>query len=452
MHFQVTKSDKSTKARVGRLTTPHGEVHTPVFMPVGTQGTVKAMTPEELKELGAEIILGNTYHLSLRPGSDVIAKLGGLHKFMHWDGPILTDSGGYQVFSLGREFKSAVSSQRLAVSSPPPLPSPSHHKDVGGQARGEGEGGGDRRNDNTAISVKVTDEGVHFQSPIDGGRKHFLTPESAIEIQEALGSDIIMVLDECIPHDATKEIVRKSMELSLDWAARGLAARKTNNALFGIVQGGMYHSLRAEYIQRLLEITEDRVQRTEEGRRTKDEGRGDESVVQVSGSERSSIVHRPSSFDGYAIGGLSVGEPVELMYELVDHCTNLLPQDKPRYLMGVGKPRDLLECIERGIDMFDCVLPSRNGRTGSLFTAAGEINIRNSCYIDDPNPADETCTCYTCKNYSRAYIRHMFMANEILGARLATIHNLHFYFDLIRKARKAIAEERFLEFKNSEVK
>jgi queuine tRNA-ribosyltransferase len=379
--FEVTKNCPETKARAGRFKTSHGEVQTPVFMPVGTQGTVKAMTPEELKGLGAEIILGNTYHLSLRPGHEVIKGLGGLHKFMHWDGPILTDSGGFQIFSLGREFRE------------------------GGIKTSRARQGTDDAKDGP-ISVRLSDEGVHFQSPIDGGVRHFLTPEIAIEIQEALGSDIMMVLDECLPHGENERRTKESMDLSLKWAERCLAARRSDNALFGIVQGGMFKNLRSEYIERLS-----------------------------------------GGFDGYSIGGLSVGEPNELMYEIADHCTDLLPKDKPRYLMGVGTPEDLLECIDRGIDMFDCVMPSRNGRTGTVMTEKGDINVKNSRYRDDPNPPDRDCRCYTCRNYSMAYIRHMFMCNEILGARLATIHNLHFYLNLIRDIRSAIGGERFAEFK-----
>ena len=409
--FELIKTSKECQARVGKMITPHGEVQTPVFMPVGTQGTVKAMTPEELIGLGAEIVLGNTYHLSLRPGHEVIKKLGGLHKFMHWNGPILTDSGGFQVFSLGR----IVSRQLSAVSKTD-----------------------DRQptTDDTIISSKVTEEGVRFRTPIDGGREHFLTPELTVEIQETLGSDIMMVLDECLPHGEDEATTRESAELSLRWAARCLTARKGDNALFGIVQGGMYKHLRGEYIERLMDIG---------------------IFCHPCGNRDSEYSHEipayagmtKRGFDGYALGGLSVGEPNELMYKITEHCTKSLPKDKPRYLMGVGTPEDLLECIERGIDMFDCVMPSRNGRTGSVMTAKGDLNVKNARFRDEPNPPDADCGCYTCRNYSMAYIRHMFMCNEILGARLATIHNLHFYLNLIREVRSAIAEDRFLEFKKA---
>ncbi len=380
--FEVTKKCPQTKARTGRMKTSHGEIVTPVFMPVGTQGTVKAMLPEELVDLGAEIVLGNTYHLSLRPGHETIKKLGGLHKFMNWSRPILTDSGGFQIFSLGKP------------------------------------GLGDKKEDAGIISVKLKEDGVEFQSPIDGGIKHFLSPESALEIQEALGSDIMMVLDECLHAEADETTTRKSMELSLRWADRCLKARKTDNALFAIVQGGMFKNLRKEYIERISAPP------THE--RTK---------------------ARTHQYNGYAIGGLSVGEPNEVMYDITNYCTNLLPIDKPRYLMGVGTPEDLLECIERGIDMFDCVMPSRSGRTGQLHTSHGDLAVKNAQYKDDPNPPDRDCACYTCRNYSMAYIRHMFMCNEILGARLATIHNLHFYLNLIRMARSNINNGKFLEFK-----
>ncbi len=399
--FSVTKESSKCKARIGRFKTSHGVVNTPVFMPVGTQGTVKAMTPEELIGLGAEIILGNTYHLSLRPGQDVIKKLGGLHKFMNWKGPILTDSGGFQIFSLGRGGGGVKGSKNNALLDSSVA--------ILRQAQDE----------RTLISSKVTEEGVKFCTPIDGGRQHFLTPESAVEIQEALGSDIMMVLDECLPHEENETRTRESMELSLRWAGRCLAARKGDNALFGIVQGGMYKDLRREYIERLLLIPP--VPPLEKG------GEG--------------------GFDGYAIGGLSVGEPNELMYDITDHCTDYLPKDKPRYLMGVGTPEDLFECIERGIDMFDCVMPSRNGRTGMVMTYQGNLNVMNARFTEDANPPDAACQCYTCRNYSMAYLRHMFKCNEILGARLATIHNLHFYLDLIRNIRSAIEADKLKEFK-----
>ncbi len=396
--FSVTKTCKDSKARAGKIITSHGEIKTPVFMPVGTQGTVKAMLPEELVELGTEIILGNIYHLSLRPGHETIKKLGGLHKFMNWKRPILTDSGGFQVFSLGRDVGRRTS-------------------DIGRQTSDIRHRMSDAgKTDKAIIFSKVTEEGVHFQTPIDGGLKHFLTPELAIEIQEALGSDIMMVLDECLPHGETESRTRESMELSLRWAERCLRARRSENALFGIVQGGMYRELRREYIERLINI-------------------------------------EPSNeFNGYAIGGLSVGEPNELMYNITGYCTDFLPKDKPRYLMGVGTPENLLECISLGIDMFDCVWPTRNARTATLITASGDLNAKNAKHKDDANPPDPSCICYTCRNYSMAYLRHMYMCNEIVGARLGTIHNLHFYIDLIRNIRSAIAENRFVEFKREFLK
>ncbi|MBI4127063.1 MAG: tRNA guanosine(34) transglycosylase Tgt [Deltaproteobacteria bacterium] len=354
----LQSASTGTRGRVGMITTSHGAIHTPCFMPVGTQGTVKAMTPEELKLLGAEIVLSNTYHLYLRPGHERVKKLGGLHRFMHWDRPILTDSGGYQIFSLAD------------------------------------------------LRRSFTDDGVEFQSHLDGGAKHFLSPEIAIEIQEALGSDIMMVLDECTPYPASEPTARTSMELSLRWAKRCLSARKSQNALFGIVQGGMYPHLRKEYIESL-----------------------------------------ESNFDGYAIGGLSVGEPKDMMLGMVDVCTQSLPHDKPRYLMGVGTPEDILDAIDHGIDMFDCVLPTRNARNGELFTSTGDIRIKGAEYTDDNRPLDESCTCETCRHYSRAYLRHLAMANEILYARLATLHNLHLYIDLLRRARVSLEENGFPEFK-----
>lgn len=356
MVFSVSKKAKNSKARLGKIITPHGEIQTPVFMPVGTQATVKAMSPEELKETGAEIILGNTYHLFLKPGHKTIQKLGGLHKFMHWDGPILTDSGGYQIFSLSQ-------------------------------------------------TCKITPEGAYFQTPIDGGAPHLLTPELAIEIQEALGADIMMVLDECLPYPAAEAQARQSMEISLNWARRSLAARTNSAALFGIVQGGMYPYLRKEYIERL------------------------------------------GSFNGYAIGGLSVGEPPAQMLELTDLCTDYLPDEKPRYLMGVGMPKDLIEAIDLGIDMFDCILPTRNARHGTIFTSKGVLHLRNEPYKEDPRPLDENCACYTCRHYSRAYLRHLTCAKEILSARLCTLHNLHFYLALVEQARLAIGQDRYAEFK-----
>ncbi len=355
MKFDLLKNQND--ARRGRLDFPRGTIETPAFMPVGTYGTVKAMTPEELDGIGAEIILGNTFHLMLRPGMEVIKEFGGLHKFMHWDKPILTDSGGFQVFSL-------------------------------------------------AESRKITEEGAHFRSPVDGS-KVFLGPEEAIQIQHTLGSDIVMIFDECTPYPATEEEAADSMRLSLRWAKRSKDAHGDNeNALFGIVQGGMYESLREESLTGLKEI----------------------------------------GFDGYAIGGLSVGEPVELMMEVLDNIMSGMPEDKPRYLMGVGTPENLVESVRRGIDMFDCVMPTRNARNGHLFTEVGDIRIRNATHRHDPSPVDENCACYTCENYSRAYLHHLDKTNEILGARLNTIHNLYYYQYLMKGLRAAIEKNNLDEF------
>jgi queuine tRNA-ribosyltransferase len=345
------------KARAGRLTLAHGVVETPVFMPVGTYGTVKAMTPEELVDLGASIVLGNTYHLMLRPGEALVRELGGLHRFMHWDRPILTDSGGFQVFSLG-----------------------------------------DLRS--------IDEQGVTFRSPVNGDRI-FLSPERSMAVQRALGSDIVMVFDECTPYPASLGAARVSMELSMRWAARSKAAHGDNpNALFGIVQGGVYPELRGESVARLLDI----------------------------------------GFDGYAIGGLSVGEPKEDMLEMTAHTAARLPTDRPRYLMGVGTPADLVEGVRRGIDMFDCVMPTRNARNGHLFTSRGTVRIRNARHRTSPEPLDPDCGCYTCRHYSRAYLHHLDRQNEILGARLNTLHNLAFYLDLMHRARAAIRAGRYAGF------
>ena len=326
-------------------------------MPVGTYGTVKAMTPEELRHAGADIILGNTYHLMLRPGTEIIRKHGSLHEFMHWNGPILTDSGGFQVFSLG---------------------------DVS----------------------TISEQGVVFKSPLNGD-KVLLTPERSMEVQRDLGADIVMIFDECTPYPATEEQARESMQLSLRWAARSKFAHGDNPAaLFGIVQGGMYENLREISTEGLLEI----------------------------------------GFDGYAIGGLSVGEPKELMHEVVSYSAQNLPVDKPRYLMGVGTPVDLLDAIGMGIDMFDCVMPTRNVRNGHLFTSAGVVRIRNAKHRDSLEPLDENCDCYTCQNYSRAYLHHLDRTNEILGSRLNTIHNLRFYLNLMEGARGAISAGEFAKF------
>ncbi|MBC8210721.1 MAG: tRNA guanosine(34) transglycosylase Tgt [Gammaproteobacteria bacterium] len=355
MKFELDNTDH--KARRGRLIFDRGTVETPAFMPVGTYGTVKAMTPEELQDLGAQIILGNTFHLMLRPGTEIIKQHGDLHDFMHWQGPILTDSGGFQVFSL-------------------------------------------------AEMRKITEQGVKFNSPVDGSKVE-LTPEISMQVQRDLGSDIVMIFDECTPYPATIDQVRSSMELSLRWAERSKIAHADNpSALFGIVQGGMYAELRQRSIQRLIEI----------------------------------------GFDGYAIGGLSVGEPADERNHMLDVCLPDMPVDKPRYLMGVGKPEDLIESVRRGIDMFDCVIPTRNARTGHLYTHQGIIKIRNSCYATDTRPLDENCGCYTCRNYSRAYLRHLDKCHEILGSRLNTIHNLYYFQELMKKIRSSIERNRFNEF------
>ena len=349
------------KARAGLLHTTHGVIETPIFMPVGTLATVKGMTPEDLTdEIGAQIILGNTYHLYLRPGMEVVKLHGGLHKMMNWDKPILTDSGGYQVFSL-KELR------------------------------------------------KIKEEGVHFKDHISGS-KHLFTPESVIEIQETLGSDIMMSFDECPPHDAPKKYMIDSMERTTRWAIRGLKARRrTDCALFGILQGGVDEQLRAQHASQMLELP----------------------------------------FEGFAIGGLSVGESNEQMYDMAEVSTALMPDDKPKYMMGVGKPNDLVECIARGVDMFDCVLPTRNGRNGQVLTSYGPVTIRNAVYAKDLRPIDDRCACYTCQNYTRAYIRHLYKANEILAARLCTLHNLYFYLKLVKGARQAIIEGRFAQWRAS---
>jgi len=355
LSFEISKT--SSGARRGRLQFPRGDIETPAFMPVGTYGTVKAMTPEELKDLGAQIILGNTFHLMLRPGTDIIQAHGDLHDFMHWDKPILTDSGGFQVFSLAK-------------------------------------------------LRKITEEGVSFNSPVDGARV-MLTPEKSMEVQRALGSDIVMIFDECTPYPATEQQARDSMELSLRWAERSKQAHGDNpSALFGIVQGGMYPDLRKISAEGLVEI----------------------------------------GFDGYAIGGLSVGEPLDERNTVLESTTPLLPADKPRYLMGVGTPEDIIESVRRGVDMFDCVIPTLNARTGFLYTSTGILKIRNSQYQNDTRPVDETCQCYTCRNFSRAYLRHLDKCREILGARLNTIHNLSYYQQLMREIRAAIKDDRFDEY------
>jgi len=366
MSYTLIHQDKNSKARLGKLTTSHGEIDTPCFMPVGTQGTVKALSPFELEESGAQIMLSNAYHLFLRPGIEVIKKAGGLHNFINWKKPILTDSGGYQVFSL-------------------------------------------------ALLRKISDEGVEFQSHIDG-MKHFFSPEAVLEIQRGLGSDIIMPLDECVHYPCAKDHAEIALKRTVDWARRtkvaiGIENResKTENRqlLFGIVQGATYEDLRKECASRIVEI----------------------------------------GFDGYAIGGVSVGEPNNLMYDAIGFSTNLLPKEFPRYTMGVGLPQDLIEAVDLGVDMFDCVVPTRYGRNGTAFTSSGKMVIRNAPYIEDFRALDEECDCYTCKNFSRAYLRHLFNTDEILGLRLVSQHNIHFYLNLMRKAREAISRDRFKEFK-----
>ena len=355
MEFQLIRQDG--QARRGRLKLAHGEVETPAFMPVGTYGTVKAMSPAELTEIGAQIVLGNTFHLWLRPGLDVIGAHGGLHRFMGWSGPILTDSGGFQVFSLG-------------------------------------------------ALRKITEEGVKFQSPVNGD-PCFLSPEESMRIQRVLNSDIVMVFDECTPYPATFEQARDSMQLSLRWAERSQRAHHGNpNALFGIVQGGMYEDLRDESLAGLVRI----------------------------------------GFDGYAIGGLSVGETKREMRRILEHTAPRLPADRPRYLMGVGTPQDIVEAVAAGIDMFDCVLPTRNARNGWVYTRSGVIKLRNAQYRDQVAPLDEQCACYTCRNFTRAYLHHLQRVNEILGSRLNTLHNLHYYQELMRGLRQAIAAGRLSGF------
>jgi queuine tRNA-ribosyltransferase len=355
MQFNVSATDG--KARRGEMIFPRGKVQTPAFMPVGTYGTVKGMLPRDIVEIGAEIILGNTFHLMLRPGTEVIKAHGDLHDFTQWQGPILTDSGGFQVFSLG-----------------------------------------DMR--------KITEEGVKFKSPIDGSPV-FIDPEKSIQVQHDLGSDVVMIFDECTPYPATEKEAYDSMQLSMRWAARSKAAHGDNpSALFGIVQGGMYESLRDESLKGLVEI----------------------------------------GFDGYAIGGLSVGEPKEDMIRVLDHLADTMPADRPRYLMGVGKPADLVEGVRRGIDMFDCVMPTRNARNGHLFTSTGVIKIRNARHRHDTAPLDAECDCYTCTNFSRGYLHHLEKCGEILGAQLNTIHNLRYYQTLMAGLREAIADGRLDEF------
>ena len=362
LKFELLKTEGL--ARRGRMTLNHGVVETPIFMPVGTYGSVKAMSPLELKEINAQIILGNTFHLWLRPGLEVVSKFGGLHKFIGWDKPILTDSGGFQVFSLGE-------------------------------------------------MRKITEEGVHFASPINGDRL-FLSPEISMQIQRVLNSDIVMQFDECTPYEidgrpATREEAGKSMRMSLRWAKRSkdeFDRGENPNALFGIVQGGMFEGLRDESLAGLEEL----------------------------------------GFDGFAIGGLSVGEPKEDMMRVLEHVGPRLPADKPHYLMGVGTPEDLVEGVSNGVDMFDCVMPTRNARNGWIFTRYGDVKIKNAKYKNDDRPFDESCDCYACKNFSRAYLHHLHRAGEILGARMNTVHNLHYYLQLMQEMRDAIDAGTFQDF------
>lgn len=355
--FELLGSDSETSARLGKISTDHGEIRTPVFIPVGTQATVKALTPEAVMDLGADIILSNTYHLYLRPGHELIKCLGGLHTFMHWDYPLLTDSGGFQVYSIG-------------------------------------------------ANQKVHEEGIHFQSHLDGSR-HVLSPELCMDIQEALGSDIAMCLDECVPYPATYAYTEDSLERTTRWAKRCQnSKREKEQALFGIVQGGMFKDLRERSARTLVNM----------------------------------------NFDGYAVGGLSVGESPSLMLDMVDHTAALLPEQKPRYLMGVGRPEDMVEAVKRGMDMFDCVLPTRNARNGMLFTRAGSIVIKNAKHKRDDKPIDPHCHCYTCRHYSRAYLHHLFLAREILSSVLNTIHNLSHYLNLMAEMRASIQEGTFARF------
>jgi queuine tRNA-ribosyltransferase len=355
MEYTISVTDGS--ARRGLLQTRRGAINTPSFMPVGTLGTVKAMSPDELKEMGAEIVLGNTYHLYLRPGMDVVSRLGGLHAFMNWDLPILTDSGGFQVFSL-------------------------------------------------SAFRKIEKGGVHFRSHIDGSL-HFIGPREAMEIQGLLGSDIAMVFDECIPYPATHEYASKSTALTTEWALQCKAAQNEGQALFGIVQGGMYKDLRKRSMEEIVTI----------------------------------------GFDGYAVGGVSVGEPKEEMHDIIYFTGPLLPAEKPRYLMGIGDFGDMLKAVDAGFDMFDCIMPTRNARNGTLFTSVGRISIKREEFKYDPGPLDPNCTCYTCRNYSRGYLRHLFLSREILSMRLNTVHNLFFYQDFFRNMRAAIEEGFFKQFK-----
>ncbi len=355
--FKLEHKDTDTGARAGQIITEHGKINTPVFMPVGTQATVKAMTPEELNEINSSIILANTYHLYLRPGSDLIARAGGLHEFMHWDKAILTDSGGFQVFSLS---------------------------DLN----------------------EITEDGVYFQSHIDGSH-HFLSPEKSMQIQKELGSDIIMAFDECPPYTDDYNYIKNSLEKTLNWGRRSKEAADSSQTLFGIIQGGIFKELREHSVREMIKI----------------------------------------DFPGYAIGGLSVGEKKEEMLDILDFTVPLLPENKPRYLMGVGTPEDLIEGVRKGVDMFDCVMPTRIARHGSVYTSRGRLTIRNAEYKEDFSPLDPECDCYVCKNYKRSYIRHLLKRNEILGVRLTTYHNLYFLLNLMNEMREAIERDEFPVFR-----
>ena len=367
LKLNIIAKDKHSKARAGWFETNHGKVETPIFMPVGTQGTVKAVNQYYLEnEIKAQIVLSNTYHLYLRPGTKILEQAGGLHKFMNWNKPILTDSGGYQVFSL------------------------------------------------TELR-KLKPEGVEFSSHLDGSR-HFFTPEKVVQIQRSIGSDIMMVLDECTPYPCDYEYAKKSVQLTSDWAVKNKEAFENSKSLyghkqyqFGIIQGSIYKELRQKSVDDLVKL----------------------------------------DFDSYAIGGLAVGEPTEIMYDMMNFTTDLMPEDRPRYLMGVGKPENILEAIDRGIDMFDCVMPTRNARNANLFTHSGTLSMRNAQYKSDFTPVDDKCDCYTCRNHTRAYLRHLFIAGEILALELASIHNLTFYLTLVEQAKKKIIEGTFREWKNN---
>lgn len=357
--FRLEAADKDTSARAGRIKTPRGEIETPIFMPVGTAGSVKSLSPEDLNNAGAQIILGNTYHLYLRPGTEVLKRFGGLSAFSSWNKPVLTDSGGFQVFSL-------------------------------------------------AELNNITEDGVSFKSHLDGSSL-FINPEKSIEIQEAIGSDIIMSFDECIPYPADKEYVEKSVDRTARWAERGKAAKKREDqALFGIIQGGVYEDMRNRSADQISSI----------------------------------------GFDGYSIGGLSVGEEISKMYEVCEYSAAFLPKDKPRYLMGVGTPQDILTCIGFGVDMFDCVMPTRNARNGTLFTSGGKLSVKRADLAFSDEPIDKECGCYACRNFSRGYLRHLYKAGEILALRLNSIHNISFYLSLVKNARNAIKEGCFKEYRD----